>query len=81
MNEQEIKATLFQLLKRIAPDTEPEELNENDNFRNELGMDSFDFLQFMIALNEKLQIEIPEQQYASISSIKSLTDYILAKKA
>jgi acyl carrier protein len=81
MNEQEIKATLFQLLKKIAPETNPEELNENDNFRNELGMDSFDFLQFMIALNEKLHIEIPEQQYASISSIKSLTDYILEKKA
>jgi acyl carrier protein len=35
----------------------------------------------MIALNKKLQIEIPEQEYATISSIKSLTDYILEKKA
>ncbi|MBK9328108.1 MAG: acyl carrier protein [Sphingobacteriales bacterium] len=80
MNDQEIKSILIQLLKKTAPDTEPEELNETANFRAELGMDSFDFLQFMVAVNEQLNIEIPEQDYAAVSTLKDLTDYILAKK-
>ncbi len=81
MNEQEIKSILLQLLKKTAPDAEPEELNETSNFRTELGMDSFDFLQFMVAVNEQLNIEIPEQDYTAVSTLKNLTDYILAKKA
>ena len=81
MNEQEIKAIIIQLLEKIAPDAAPDELNENDNFRTALGLDSFDFLQFMVALNEKFNIEIPEQDYSDISTLKNITVYILKKKA
>jgi acyl carrier protein len=80
MTEDEIKKTIFQLLKRIAPDTEPSELKPNEKFREILGIDSFDALQFIVALNEKLGIEIPEEDYGKITTIKTLVAYILDKK-
>ena len=80
MNEQEIKKTIFQLLKRIAPDTEPSQLKPDENIRETLNIDSFDTLQFIVALNEQLGIEIPEQDYGKITTLEALVSYILGKK-
>ena len=80
MTNDEIKIILFELLKRIAPDTEPSQLKPEDNIRETLNIDSFDSLQFVVALSEKLGIEIPEQDYGKIKTLKTLVAYIQNKK-
>jgi acyl carrier protein len=80
MTEDEIKKIIFQLLKRIAPETEPSELKPDEKFRETLNIDSFDALQFIVALDEKLGIEIPEEDYGKITTLKTLAAYILDKK-
>lgn len=80
MNEEEIKEIVFQLLKKIAPDTEPSTLKPNENIRETLNIDSFDSLQFIVALNEKTGIEIPEEDYGKIATLQALTAYIKNKK-
>lgn len=79
MTDADIKTTIFQLLKRIAPDTDPATLGPTDNIRDTLGIDSFDALQFIIALNEKLGIEIPEQDYGKTGTLEQLIAYIKTK--
>jgi len=79
MNKEETEKIIFQLLKKIAPETEPSKLSPNENIRESLGIDSYDFLQFIVALNDKLKIEIPEEDYGKITSLKSLADYVLNK--
>jgi acyl carrier protein len=79
MNEDEIKKNIFQLLKKIAPDTEPSVLKPDENIRETLGIDSFDALQFIIALNEKLGIEIPEKDYGKTNTLRDLLPYIMNK--
>lgn len=79
MNEDEIKKNIFQLLKKIAPDTTPAELKPDENIRETLGIDSFDALQFIIALNEKLGIEIPEKDYGKTNTLHDLLFYIKNK--
>jgi acyl carrier protein len=79
MKEDEIRKTIFQLLKRIAPDTEPSTLKPDENIRETLDIDSFDTLQFLVALNEKLGIEIPEADYGKITTLKTLVNYIVDK--
>lgn len=79
MKEDEIKKLVFQLLKQIAPDTEPTTLQPDENIREALDIDSFDTLQFLVSLNEKLGIEIPEEDYGKITTLKTLVDYILDK--
>lgn len=76
MTEAEIKTVIFQLLKQIAPDTEPSTLQPGDNIRDTLGIDSFDALQFLVALDEKLGIEIPEQDYGKTGTLEQLVAYI-----
>lgn len=79
MNKEEIEKTVFQLLKQIAPDTEPSGLSADDSIKETLGIDSFDFLQFIVALDEKFKVEIPEQDYGKITSLNTLTEYLMEK--
>lgn len=79
MSEEEIRITIFQLLKQIAPETEPPVLQPDENIQETLDIDSFDTLQFLVSLNEKLGVEIPEEDYGKITTLKTLVDYILDK--
>ncbi len=76
MKEEEIRPIITKLLKNIAPDTDPEKLKAEDNIRQKLGIDSFDYLQFIIGLDETLGIHTPEEDYGKIETIASLLDYI-----
>ena len=79
MNEEEIKKTIFQLLKRIAPETDPAQLMPEENIREALNIDSFDALQFIVSISEKLNVDIPEEDYGKTSSLKNLIAYLLQK--
>jgi acyl carrier protein len=79
MSEEEIKKTIFQLLKRIAPEMEPSELMPDENIREALNIDSFDALQFIVAISEKLNVEIPEEDYGKTVNLRSLVSYIQKK--
>jgi len=80
MTEQEIKQIIFQLLKKIAPDTEPDKMKPDDDIRHTLEIDSFDALQFVVSLDEYFGIEIPEADYGKIATLKDLLHYIMQKK-
>lgn len=80
MTEDELKQTIFQLLKQIAPDTEPAQLQPDDNIRQKLEIDSFDALRFIVALDEKLGVETPEEDYGRTATLRSLLNYISEKK-
>jgi acyl carrier protein len=80
MTEDELKKIIADILKQIAPDTDPAELLPDDNIREKLEIDSFDALQFIVALDEKLGVETPEQDYGKIATMRTLVDYILGKK-
>ncbi|MFC0261795.1 acyl carrier protein [Fontibacter flavus] len=79
MSEEEIKKTVFQLLKRIAPETDPSLLMQEENIREALNIDSFDALQFIVAISEKLKVDIPEEDYGKTTNLKSLIGYLLKK--
>ena len=79
MTSENIHQIIVNLLQQIAPDTEPSELKLNENIRETLNIDSFDFLQFVIALHEKTGVEIPEEDYGKIKTIQNAIEYVLDK--
>ena len=80
MNQEEILQIVYASLKQIAPETEPEQLGLDENIRQSLHIDSFDALQFIVAISEKLGIDIPEQDYGETSSLRKLLDYLKRKQ-
>jgi acyl carrier protein len=76
MGDSEIKQELLRLLKTIAPDTEPEKLKPDDKIRQTLGIDSFDYLQFIIGCDEHFGVNTPEEDYGKIETLRLLIPYI-----
>jgi acyl carrier protein len=76
MSEPEIKAAVYKILRKIAPEAELDQVRPEENLREALDIDSFDFLNFMIALHEQLNVEIPESDYRKLSSLSELTRYL-----
>jgi acyl carrier protein len=79
MKDDDIKKIIFQLLKKIAPDTEPEKLKPDDDIRHTLEIDSFDALQFIVLLDEHFGIEIPEEDYGKIATLRNLVGYLIQR--
>lgn len=79
MTESELQQLLQEGLARIAPEADFGELGPEQNIREELDIDSFDFLNFLIGINEKLGVEIPEQDYEKLTSMQQITTYLMAR--
>jgi len=81
MNDAEIMRVVIDLLKKIAPDTDPSQLKGEDNIRTTLEIDSFDYLQFIVALDDRFGIETPEEDYGKIQTLKDVSNYLKEKLA
>lgn len=79
LSDAEIKAAIFDTLSAIAPEAEPDELDPNEDIRAVLDIDSFDFLNFLIGLNDALGVEIPESDYGQLVSLNDLVGYLSAR--
>jgi acyl carrier protein len=79
MNEQELRAAVIATLKTIAPEVEDGDLRPDRPLRNQVDLDSMDWLNFLIGLHEKLKVDIPEADYAKLVTLGDVLDYLKAK--
>jgi acyl carrier protein len=79
MNADEIRKVALAELKRIAP--ELEDVQRAKPLRDQVDLDSMDWLNFLVALNERLKIEIPEADYRKLGTLDQIVDYLAKKSA
>jgi len=79
MDAQEIRKIVLVELKRIAP--ELEDVAPAKPLRDQVDLDSMDWLNFLVALNERLRIEIPEADYRKLGTLEQIVDYLAKKSA
>lgn len=79
MNEAEIIARLRTILSDIAPDLDAATVGPDDDLRNDIGLDSMDFLNFVIAAHKQLGVDVPEADYGRISSLTKFARCIAAR--
>ena len=77
MNAEEIRKVVLAELKRIAP--ELEDVQPAKPLRDQVDLDSMDWLNFLVALNERLKIEIPEADYRKLGTLEQIVGYLAAK--
>ena len=75
----DIKTAIFEGLSAIAPEADLEHLPLNVNVRQTLDIDSYDFLNFLIALHERLGVEIPEADYGKLNTLDEMIGYLAAR--
>jgi acyl carrier protein len=74
-----IRQTVLDVLAKIAPEADIAHLDPNDRLRNQFDFDSVDFMNFAVALQERLQVDIPEKDYLQLATLNSCVAYLKAK--
>jgi acyl carrier protein len=66
-------------LRRIAPEIDPASIDAVGNLRDQFDLDSMDFLNFVVALHERLGIDIPESDYPRMYTLDSAVAYVASR--
>ncbi|MCC7422196.1 MAG: acyl carrier protein [Planctomycetaceae bacterium] len=79
MNAAEIRQVIINILNRIAPDEDLSNLDDEKPFREQMELDSMDFLDIVMELRKLYRIEIPEAEYSNLTTMASTVKYLLPK--
>ncbi len=80
MNEVELKQIILSVLSQVAPGADMEALGPDENVRDALDIDSFDHLNFLVGLHERLGVDIPEKDYGRLNTVNEIIQYLAAAK-
>jgi acyl carrier protein len=76
MSPAEIRDEVLDILSDIAPDEDLSGLRDEPPFREQLEMDSMDFLDIVMELRKRHRIQIPEEDYGHLASMASTVAYL-----
>ncbi|MFK7822228.1 MAG: acyl carrier protein [Planctomycetaceae bacterium] len=79
MTGQQIRNVILDILSRIAPDEDLSDLNDQVAFREQMELDSMDFLDIVMELRKLYRIQIPEDDYGNLVSMESTVSYLEPK--
>jgi acyl carrier protein len=79
VNEADLRRAVLQALYSIAPEAEGEPIDPQANLRDQLDIDSMDFLNFLVALKGAVGVEVPEADYAQVASLDDCVRYLAAR--
>ncbi len=76
MTAADIREAILDILHDIAPDEDLSVLKEDVPFREQLEMDSMDFLDIVMELRKRYRVQIPEGEYTELASMASTVRYL-----
>jgi acyl carrier protein len=76
MNDTKFRAVIASALEEVAPGSDLDAIDADEDFVYELDIDSMDFLNFVIAVHEATGIDIPERDYPKLSSLNKAMAYL-----
>jgi acyl carrier protein len=79
MKPDEIRPLVIAELSRIAPELEEGELKPDRPLRDQVDLDSMDWLNFLVALHERFKVEIPESDYRRLGTLDGIAAYLSGK--
>lgn len=79
MSTEDIKRALIDALSAIAPEGDYAHLRADRPLRDQLDIDSFDFLQVVIRVHDKLGIDIPEADYPKLATLDGAVSYLAGR--
>ena len=71
-----LRAAVLETLQRVAPEISRDELAPAQPLRDQVDLDSMDWLNFLVGLHERLGVEIPEVDYRKLVTLDDLVAYL-----
>lgn len=79
MTPAEIRDEILDILDDISPDEDLDNLDDEKPFREQLELDSMDFLDIVMELRKRHRVQIPEEEYGNLASMQSTVTYLEPK--
>jgi len=76
MNAEEIRQVILDILGKIAPDEDLSGLQDSVPFREQMELDSMDFLDIVMELRKMYRVQIPEEDYHNLTTMQSTVTYL-----
>lgn len=67
---------VLSVLTTIAPEVEPDEIDDDAPLRDQVDLDSMDWLNFFLGVHRRLTVEIPESAYANLHTLADVVAYV-----
>lgn len=81
MTKEEVKQIVLDIISEIAPDEDLSNIKPDVRLRDQLELDSMDFLDIVMELRKRYGIEVPEDDYPKLASLDSCAEYLGPKFA
>jgi acyl carrier protein len=79
MTENEVRQLVLGIISDIAPDEDVSNVEPDVRLRDQLDLDSMDFLDIVMELRKRHHIEVPEADYMKLSTLNGCVEYLLPK--
>ena len=76
MTDAEIRQSVLSLLMRVAPEMEPDEVDDDEPLQQALDIDSFDYLNFLVALRDELGVHVQESDYRQLRTLSDVVRFL-----
>jgi acyl carrier protein len=81
MNDADLKSRIVAIIRTVAPEVEEGELVAGKPLRDQVDLDSMDWLRVIITVHEKLHVDIPEADYGKLRTLDDWAAYLGPKLA
>ena len=79
MTKEETREAIINIIADIAPDEDISTLDDNEPIRDQIELDSMDFLDIVMELRKRYKIEVPESDYPQLATMNGCVDYLEPK--
>jgi acyl carrier protein len=79
MTDNDIRNLVLGIISDIAPDEDLSNVKPAVRLRDQLDLDSMDFLDIVMELRKRHQIEVPEADYMKLSTLDGCVEYLHPK--
>jgi acyl carrier protein len=79
MTEAEIRQIVRQALSNVAPEVDFDTIDPAKDLRDQIDIDSVDFLNFVIGLHKQLGVEIPDADVSKLVTLDGCVAYLTSR--
>lgn len=77
--EGEIRKVVLRALNNVAPEVDLESIDPSKDLRDQIDIDSVDFLNFVLGLHKELGVDIPDSDVAKITTLNGCVGYLVSR--
>ena len=79
MEATEVRQVVLDIIADVSMEDELNHLKDDIALRDQLDLDSMDFLDIVMELKKRHKVEVPQEDYPQLASLQSCVDYLTPK--